>query len=212
MIVGEYGWPDWRGETVVIVASGSSAAEVDIDLARGKARVVAVNESWRLCPWADVLYGCDGQWWTKRDGVPEFRGIKVCYDQAACLAYPGMRKVNLRERYGDLLLDPPGYISDGGSKWPEEVGGNSGWQALNLVTQWGPRRIALVGFDMTGEHWHGRHPPGLGNPSEKLFAVWRRNFDAAAGRFIELGIAVLNCSRISTITAYPKITLGEALA
>lgn len=211
MIVGEHGWPNWRGETAVIVAGGASAAKAKLDIAKGRAKVVAINESWRLCPWADVLYGCDGGWWKIRNGVPEFNGIKISYDQAACLAYPGLRKVNLRERCCELLLDPPGVISDGGSKKPDEVGGNSGWQAVNLITQWGVSRIALVGFDMAGEHWHGRHPAGLGNPSEKLFKVWRKGFDEAAPRFAELGITVLNCSLISTISAYPKVSLLEAL-
>ena len=41
---------------------------------QGKARVIAVNDAWRLAPWADILYACDGRWWRHHKGVPEFTG------------------------------------------------------------------------------------------------------------------------------------------
>ncbi len=93
-------------------------------------------------------------------------------------------------------------------------GGNSGFQAINLAAQFGAKRIALIGYDMRldlGIHWHGRHPQGLNNPSEHNIARWRRSVDAAAPVLDALGIEVINCSPVSALTAYPKMTLSEAL-
>ena len=75
--------PDLSGARVLIVASGPSAAQVPMEQAKGKSFVVAINESWRLCPWADMLYACDGTWWKKRNGVPEFTGLRVSQDDGA---------------------------------------------------------------------------------------------------------------------------------
>ena len=79
-------WPDWTGKVCAIVASGPSAKSAPISLLRDKAKVIVINESYQLCPWADVLYGCDAQWWRLRSGVNGFRGMKVSQDEmlAAC--------------------------------------------------------------------------------------------------------------------------------
>lgn len=103
-------------------------------------------------------------------------------------------------------MDEPGRIGDFG---------NSGGQALNIVAQFAPRRIVMVGFDMRldrGVHWHGRHPPGLNNPRELSVMQWRRRIDAVAGTFAALGIEVLNASPVSTLQAYPIVSLEDALA
>jgi hypothetical protein len=54
--------PVWAGETAVLVASGPSLCPSDVDRVRGRARVIAVNDGYRLAPWADVLYACDRRW------------------------------------------------------------------------------------------------------------------------------------------------------
>jgi hypothetical protein len=63
-------FPDWHGETAVIVASGPSAAGVNLECAKGKAKFIAINDSWRLVPWADALYAHDHAWWEVWNGVP----------------------------------------------------------------------------------------------------------------------------------------------
>lgn len=93
-------------------------------------------------------------------------------------------------------------------------GGNSGFHALNLAVQFGVKRIALVGFDMRcdkGLHWHGSHEKGLNNPTPGNVERWRRVTDAAAPVLAALGVSVINCSPISALTAYPKMSLSEAM-
>lgn len=179
---------------------------MDLEPARGKAKIIAINEGWRLCPWADALYACDGEWWRLNKGLPEFTGLKISQDAPACEAY-GLLKIAVRKFCGDIITKPIGELACGGIL----TGGNGGFQMVNLAAQLGARRIILVGFDMHGEHWHGRHLKGLKNPHERLFAEWRRVLDLAAPILSGMGVEVFNSSPDSTLTKYPVVTLEEAL-
>lgn len=200
-------FPDWRGETIAIVASGPSAKKAGVELLRDKVRVIAVNESWQLCPWADALYACDGNWWRLHDGVKKFNGLKLSQDQVACDLYSDIRKITIVDIHCDkIMTEKPGHVG---------AGGNSGFQCLNLAAQFGGKRILLVGYDMRvdyGEHWHPRYQMPLSNPHPyDNLPRWRKAIDGAHQRLGQLGIKVVNCSMVSLLTAYPKMTLTEAL-
>jgi hypothetical protein len=200
-------WPNWQGETIAIIASGPSAKKAGVEQLQGKARVIAINESWQLVPWADMLYGCDGNWWTLHDGVPKFKGMKISQDHNACVLYKDIKEIKIVDRKCDeLLMDVPGHVG---------AGGNSGFQSLNLAAQFLPNRILLVGYDMRvdfGEHWHSRYQMPLSNPHPNdNLPRWRRAIDAAYDRLGQFGIECINCSPVSLLKAYPKMTIAEAL-
>ena len=207
-ITGTPEWfPDWQDETIAIVASGPSAKKAGVEQLQGKVKVIAINESWRLVPWADVLYGCDSNWWRLHDGVKFFQGLKISAQEEARKLYKEIKIVTITHvRSDELSLDRPGYIG---------AGGNSGFQSLNLAAQFGASRILLVGYDMRvdlGEHWHARHPMPLSNPHPNdNLPRWRRAIDGVAPRLEEAGISVVNCSPVSLLKAYPKMTIEEAL-
>lgn len=203
----DYSWfPNWENELCVIVASGPSAAGVDLSLARGIAKTVVVNESYRLAPWADLLYGCDFAWWDLHGGVPEFQGLKVSQDPKAARAYPDIKTVTcIRGHQPIVLFEPKGSIA-----W----GGNSGFQAFNFVLQFHVKQMILVGFDMRldyGLHWHGGHPKSLHNPRDRHVEKWRARFDAVAEQVAAAGVSVINASPQSALTAYPKMSFEAAL-
>lgn len=192
-------FPDWTGRPCIIIASGPSAVLEPIPQG---VRTIAVNNSWQLAPWADVLYASDAEWW-QNGSWEEFGGLKVSRS-----GYPGVRKVSLRKAghgwCNDLIMEP-GVIGAGGS---------SAFQALNLALQFGSRKLAMVGCDCRldlGVHWHGSHVNGLKDPYPSTAAIWRRLFDAAAPQFAALGAEVVNCSPVSALTAYPKTGLAETL-
>lgn len=196
-------WPDWTGETVVLVAGGPSAADAPLEAVRGRTRAIVVNEGYRLAPWADALYAADWGWWHARRGLPEFAGMKMTEHKRAAEEW-GLRRVEVLKQ-DDRISFEPGVIGSGG---------NSGFQALNLAVQWGARRIILVGYDATldhGVHWHGRHGEGLRNPTVNLVRRWRRALDGAAKVLRERGIEVINASPISALENYPKMSLEAAL-
>lgn len=200
-------WPDWSGQTCVIVASGPSAKQANLEAARDKVRVIVINTSWRLAPWADVLYACDGRWWMQNpDAAKNFRGLLISQDAVARRHHPNVRLIVCTRKCNHLLMEQPGVIG-----W----GGNGGFHALNLAAQFHVKRIVLVGFDMRldrGLHWHGKHPPGMNNPAQKQIDNWRKAVDGIAPEFTTLGIDVINASPVSALTAYPKMSLEDALA
>lgn len=198
--------PDFSGDRVLIVASGPSAETVPLETAKDKARFIAINESWKLCPWADLLYACDGAWWKANEGAAAFGGLRATQDQTVRVRFPDVQHVKCRRGVSRILIDDSGEVGDGRT---------SLFQALNLVVRAGPPRvIGLVGADMRldyGMHWHGPHRGELNNPREKIVERWREALDGVADQLSGLGVTVFNLSAISTLQNYRKVTLQEFL-
>lgn len=203
-------WPDWSGQTVVIVASGPSAKDVPLAIGRNHARFLAVKDGWRLCTWADALYGCDDHWWKAYDYLPEFAGLRLAYypQTLAVFAERGWPalKVDVRPDTPRLLFDRVGEVG-----W----GGHSGFHAINLAIQFGARRLVLVGYDLRvdkGRHFFGAHPYPGDRPSASNTERWRQTLDGEAAVIAARGVKVFNVSPVSSLTAYPKTTFAEAIA
>lgn len=95
-------------------------------------------------------------------------------------------------------------------------GGNSGFQALNLVvSMFGAKRIVLIGFDMNdqgGLHFYGRNRWSLANnPDHTNFRRWIDNMSAAAIELARRGLQVVNVSPNSSLTCFPKRSIEDAL-
>lgn len=138
--------------------------------------------------------------------MAEFTGTKICQDTEACVKFRDLCKVEIAEvNANKILVDKPGVIGSGG---------NSGFQALNLVVQFGAMRILLVGFDMhaaNGVHWHGEHGRGLNNPRDSHFMRWRQAFGDVAKQLRVLGVDVVNASPQSALTVFPKMSVEDAM-
>ena len=196
---------DWSGQVCVIVASGPSAKDEDLSKLKDKCKFIVINNSWELAPWAEVLYASDGRWWSRNERViREFAGLKYTQDRFAAQKW-GLNLVAVTKGNYDLATEP-GKIG---------VGGNSGFHAVNLACHFRPKRIVLVGYDMTSEnglHWHPDHPRGtLSNPREGSLKRWRRILDNVAPAIAGLGIECLNASAKSALEAYQKVPLMEAV-
>lgn len=196
---------DWAGQAAVIVASGPSAEGAGVELAQGRAKCVVVNSSWQLAPWADVLVATDDAWWeVHHKAVADFRGLRLCGEPETARKY-GLGLLPIARHSTDALC--LGQGSDVASA-------NSGFTAINLAARFGASRLLLVGFDVRvdrGLHWHGVHDRRLNNPDEGRTMRWRRILDDAALPLADAGFEVINCSPISALTAYPKMTLEAAL-
>jgi hypothetical protein len=196
--------------TVVCLATGPSLTASDVDYCRGKALVIAVNDAHRLAPWADVLYSGDRYWWQHHRGVPSFTGCKVGIEHAAgrhsrdvARLIPGLIWMRLTGHHGVETA------ADG----LRSCGYNSGGQAVNLAVHLGARRIVLLGYDMgvTGakRHFFGDHPVGLSN--QHNFPTWRTAFATMREPMTALGVAVVNCSRSTSLDAFQTMALEDAL-
>jgi hypothetical protein len=189
--------------TVVCIASGPSLAREDVEFCQGRAPVVAVNDAYRLAPWADVLYACDSKWWNHHHGVPGCAGLKFALQHQAD-RWPGVTVLARGPSVG-LDLDPSSLAT----------GMNSGYQAINLAVHLGARRIVLLGYDMQRlpgqpSHFFGEHPRDLRRDSP--YPRFAEVFLTLVEPLRALGVSVVNCSRETALTSFPRMPLSEALA
>jgi len=211
-------FPDWSGAYATIVAGGPSLKGMKLDVLRNRIRMIVINESYRLAPWADVLYGCEAPWWNLRQKeTAQFKGIRVGYEPPTLVHYKQKierieikRKPNWRDHQDwyvhEFIFDPLGTVGSGQ---------NSGFQAINLAAQFGVKGIALLGFDMKMSpdvHWHGRHPsPPLRNPDYDRFTIWREHLTKNAPLLAARGIDVVNCCTDSGLEVFPKMKVDAML-
>ena len=191
------------GGTVVCLATGPSLCATDVDACRGKATVIAVNDAWRLAPWADALLASDAAWWRQYQGVPGFTGLKFCLERDAA-RWPGVQVLANTGPEG-LETTPTGL----------RTGRNTGAAAINLAVHFGAARIVLLGYDMEARseahsHFFGAHPRGLRGGSP--YALFRQMIATMVAPLAALGIEVINCSRQTALTCFPRRPLAEVLA
>jgi hypothetical protein len=195
---------DWRGATVVIIASGPSLSEeqcaaVEQWKQAGRGRVIVINTSFRRAPWADVIYGCDARWWeTYEDEVRQTCTGSLWTQDAKC---KGINRIESRAAKG--LSKQVGIINQGN---------NGGYQAIGIAHQAGARKLVLLGYDMHakgGSHWHGDHPANLN--TKPHFNLWLDNFDVLAADLNAEGIEVLNATPKSAMRCFPSLDLADAL-
>lgn len=203
-------WPDWRGETAVIVATGPSASSAPLLEAKGRARVIVIKSSWLLAPWADALYGCDRGWWIENRGAPKFKGLKFSPSPTVCKVCKDVTLVRLVAK-AQILTHEIGKVGCG----RHSGGGHSGFHAINLAVQFGAKRIVLVGLDMTANqnamHWHKELQTGR-RVDPKGMRECREAMDGCAPQFAALGVQVINVSPVSELKAYPRMGLIEAIS
>lgn len=202
---------DWLTVPAVVIASGPSLSNEQLGrvlaaIDRSACRVITVNNTCQRAPWAHAHYfgdymackeyvpalrypngPCRGEWWTgARAGAERYRMNHVKY-----VAKPG---------FGDELV---------------HMGGNSGFQAINLAMLWGAKKILLLGFDMKrGEdgrdHWFGQHPPHL--VQTQLYGAWIDSLTKAAPDASERGVDIVNVTPGSALDCFRRGELLQELA
>jgi hypothetical protein len=187
-------------DTFALIAGGPSLTVEDVEYVRNRARVIAINDAYRLAPWAHVLYAADARWIEWHNGVPGFRSQKYSIESRDTTRRPDWIVLRNTGFHG-LELEPNGL----------RTGFNSGYQALNLAVHMGAKRIVLLGFDMAPNpdgpsHWFGEHPV----PSPSPYADMRAAFDTLVEPLSTLGIEVVNCSRRTALTCFPCASLEDA--
>lgn len=154
--------------------------------------VIAVNTTFRMAPWADALYAMDKAWWNlhREEILANFKGKK--FSSAA-----QDNKLDVQ------VLGRPDF----------EHFSNSGAGAVNLAMSRGATKIFLLGYDcqhVNGQtHWHGNHPKPLTNLGS--LERWRKFFDRLARHAQLRGVTVSNCSRITALTCFPRVSIDDVL-
>ena len=202
---------EWREATAVLIGGGPSLTPQQVELvsARRALRVIAVNDAYRLAPFADICYFADSEWWGWHKDRPDFQAFagQKCSisDSGGNIKDPAvhiLRNANGRGHSFGLSLDPKQIVT----------GSNSGYQALNIAVLAGAKTILLLGFDArepTGKtHWFGDHPK---REPIAAYAEYRKAFSAGESAILAAGVKVVNCSPGSAIDSFPKMDLEDAL-
>ena len=170
--------------TIVCIASGPSLTAEDCAAVRQSGlTTIAVNSSWKLAPFCDILYAGDVAWWEANIHEIDIPAAWwTCSQQAS-------RRFDLNR-----------HVAFGSC--------NSGLRAIQLAFELGAEQVLLLGYDCSvahGTHWHGDHA-ATSNPTSVSCATWMRGFAQLPRRE-----QVINCSRETALTVFRRMSLAEGL-
>jgi hypothetical protein len=185
--------------TIVCVAGGPSLTVADVEYCRDKADVMVVNNGYVIAPFAKWMYGCDYRFWEVYESTwREFAGERWTRDPDAAERWD-LKWIQSSAGKG-LSLDPK-LIHEGE---------NGGYQVINLAFHFGAKRILLLGYDMNGlGHWFGKHEGGLQDATDFSHRV--PHFTQLAADLKAVGVEVINCTRDTALTCFPRSTIQEVL-
>lgn len=177
----------------IVMASGPSLGfdgYADVELVRQSGlKVIVVNSTHEIAPWADAIYAGDSMWWKANESkVPKHMERWACSKASASLFGCTYRARFIK----------PGY--------------NSGANAIEVAANvYKANPVILLGFDMSvkfGTHHHGDHTKTT-NPTPDRCARWKPQFKSLRER--AEGTQIINCSRYSEIPYFPMRDLQEVL-
>lgn len=192
----------WKGETVCVIASGPSLTKEDCDEVQRRGwKTIAINDTYKMAPFAEVMYACDGSWWNvyAEEVKKNFKGEMWTQDKNAAQKY-NLFYVKSENKQG-LSLQNVIY-----------QGANSGYQCTNLAYLWGANRIILLGLDCSPDakgktHWFGNHPKTLSNAHP--FERWKSAFNKMSTDLTTQGVEVINASRRTALTCFTRKFLED---
>ena len=177
-------------QTFICIASGPSLTANDCAHASDSAYpVIAVNSSWRAIPDCQHIYAADFAWWDHY------------HDSLETSAELWSQSKRAHARFGVKLFTP----SENGPF-------NSGQRAIQLAAHLGAEKVILLGYDCTlanGAHWHGRHPATMQNPVPREVIRWQTDFSSLVSLLPH--VEIINASRHTTLTCFPRSTIEAAL-
>lgn len=199
-----------KSKTFVCVASGPSLTQEQVNYCQGKAKVLVINDNYKIAPWADYHYACDQHWWLWHEDSEELLNFQgQCYTQDSSWEIENLERI--KQKHSVKVIPSKGH--KGLSTDPSYIhqGSHSGYQAINLAYHLGAKRIILIGYDMqrtNGDfHWFGSHP----NQMESPWKSWLSHYDDLAKDAERLGLEIINSTIETALTQFPRKELKEAL-
>lgn len=181
---------NWKGLTAVCVGSGPSLLTDNVALTVGYP-TIAVNNSWEVARHCDVIYAGDIAWWKHNIKRIDIEAQRWTCSRQAAQEY----KINLHV--------------------PGDDGWNSGLRAIQLAAKFGANKIVLLGYDCKSsggkKHWHADHGGGMENPNVRKYQMWNVQFIRLSKWMQKHNIEVVNASRDTALTCFPRVRLEEAL-
>lgn len=204
---------DQQKKVIGVIASGPSLMREDCEtLRRICDEVIAINDSYKLCPDAEHLYACDFRWWKHHiaDVARDFDGHLWTANYGPGIGSNWCEKDKRPEAWGieclEVDVDGTGICTK-----PGKINGgrNSGFQAINLAYHLGATETILIGYDWghtNGKaHFFGDHPKELNRGCGNQFEAW----GAYMERIDQTRHRILNASRVTNLHAFPWVSLEE---
>ncbi len=206
--------PDWNSEPCIVAAPGPSLTAEVVEQVRMKRwhdhwRVIAVQDAYRVTPWAHALYGCNPSWWRVHRDCGGFEGEKWSTHEGEAGSHLNDKR-EAADKWRVKLVR--GADGEGFSLNPAVIhyGSNSGFQAINLAILKGCTRIVLVGFDMRrveGEaHFFGEHPDELRRDTD--YSAFIPSFERAA-KLLPPNVQIFNATPGSALRCFPSVHLSR---
>lgn len=189
----------WNGP-VACIAGGESLTQQQVDWCRGRARVIVVNDGYRIAPWADVLYFADGKWHAWHKNKPEYRAFAGEKCSLTCNTSVKSEPAVHRLIVGgtDGLSTDARHIN---------TGRNGGHQAINIAFLAGGNPILLLGYDGKGGHWFGDHPDKTCPP----FSIVKSAAKTIVPVLRAHGVRIINCTPGSALDCFESATIESVL-
>ncbi len=198
-----------EGGTAVLFATGPSLTDEVVDMVlqarqRRQLYLFGCNDAYQIVPCLDVHYACDARWWQIHykdlHDYPVTHGLWTQEPQMSRADYPRLRRIAGRSGKGLSIAQDLIFF-----------GNNSGYQLINVAFLFGIKRMILCGYNMSvrdgKRHFFGDHPQGLNRSGN--YTGFVSNFNTIKPN--ALGIEIVNATPASALTAFPKVSLEEAL-
>lgn len=203
---GAVGPPWWDDRPVAVVGAGPSLKGFNFDRLRGPWHVLAVNQKvWDL-PFACAGFSLDLPWMQHQAEplgtltVPLWLAVPETEHVPSIAGATYLRRIRVSNR---LSTDPTRI----------ESGGTSGFGAFNFAVLKRAKKIVLFGFDYSdqgvGHDKPEQYPWHKKFQNVSLWPRWATNFRDTVPQLG--GVTVLNASPVSSIDAFPKCEIEEAM-
>lgn len=205
----------WYNETaiakkVAIIGGGLSLRGVDFFRMKRDGFIIAINDAWRGFERPNIVFTIDTVNLRKRFDDCRYKVVIAApddYGKPDAKHLCDQKEPNPRWHYMERRLEP-GLAKQ---NYAIHSGENSAYGALNFAYHMQPEAIYLFGIDMVdmGSYWHDHCDLRPQNGE-----VCRRvpdNFKTTLEQLARAGIKVYNCSPISAITCFEKITPQDGI-
>lgn len=184
---------EWVDEAVFIVAGGLSVERQNLQLLRDR-KVIVINSSYEVVPWAPYLFTMDGRWLRHHEANLRLHYKGKIVTNSASAYWKGMLVLNRKA--------PPGLSME-----PDSASGlrTSLHGAINMAAHLigatrdlpGKRKVVLLGADGGGVQYAGRTHHHSAHPWYRKKNCWEEqqaDLQTIVKPLRDLKIEVMNCS------------------
>lgn len=202
--------PTWPGEDVFVVCGGPSVKPELVERLRGRpnSKVVVINSSYLIAPWADMLFFADDRWWQREIGL-NLKGLEAFEGQIVTIAHHTRHALLWHLK----RIVPSGAVPVSKDRAAVALEKTSLTGVLNLCIHKGCKRVILIGADNRAApdgriHHHAEYP------WPRKLETWNnktQEVEFTVQPLKKAGIEVINASLVSTFPWWSKVDFAKWL-